>query len=105
MRVPVGAASAEQSRAARGWLGWSQADLAKRANVSLRTLQAFEKGEKIPIANNLAAIRGAIEAAGVSLLFDTEGNATGIAVAAGRCLTGGEDRRRSPTAPRNRARA
>jgi transcriptional regulator with XRE-family HTH domain len=72
----------EQSRAARGWLGWSQAELASRARVSLRTLQAFEKGEKIPIANNLAAIRGALEAAGVSLVFDQEGNATGIAFVA-----------------------
>jgi transcriptional regulator with XRE-family HTH domain len=70
----------EQSRAARGWLGWSQADLAKRANVSLRTLQAFEKGEKVPIANNLAAIRGAIEAAGITLRFGDDGTPIGIAV-------------------------
>lgn len=70
----------EQSRAARGWLGWSQADLAKRAHVSLRTLQAFEKGEKTQIANNIAAIKAAVEAAGVSLVFDEDGNATGIAI-------------------------
>jgi len=69
----------EQSKAARGWLGWSQAELAKRAHLSLRTLQAFEKGEKTPIANNIAAIRAAIEAAGVRLLFDDKGEAAGIA--------------------------
>ena len=68
----------EQSRAARGWLGWSQAELAKRATVSLRTVQGFEKGEKAPIPNNVAAMRRAIEAAGVRLVFDKNGAAAGI---------------------------
>lgn len=68
----------EQSRAARGWLAWSQAELAKRANVSLRTVQGFEKGEKAPIPNNVAAMRRAIEAAGIRLVFDRDGGAAGI---------------------------
>lgn len=56
----------EQSRAARGWLDWSQEDLAKRANVSLSTVRDFEKGRRTPIGNNLVAMRAAIEAAGVT---------------------------------------
>ena len=68
----------EQSRAARGWLGWSQEDLAKQANVALRTVASFERGEITPRPNNMAAIRRVLEAAGISLLFDDDGVAAGI---------------------------
>jgi len=69
--------SPEQSRAARGWLDWSQDELAKRANVSLSTVRDFEKGRRIPIANNLDALRRAIEAGGVQLVF-TDGLPAGV---------------------------
>jgi DNA-binding transcriptional regulator YiaG len=65
----------EQSRAARGWFGWSQGELAKRANVSLSTVYEFEKGQRTPTSNNLAAMRRAIEVAGVRLVFDQKGAA------------------------------
>jgi transcriptional regulator with XRE-family HTH domain len=68
----------EQSRAARAWLGWSQGELAKRANVSLRAIAAFERGEQRPRPNNLIAIQRAIEAGGIRLLFDKNGAAVGI---------------------------
>jgi transcriptional regulator with XRE-family HTH domain len=64
--------SPEQSRAARGWLGWSQTELAKRASVSLSTVRDFETGVRTPIANNLGALRRAIEDAGIEFL--DEGN-------------------------------
>jgi len=73
--------SPEQSRAARGWLDWSQDELAKRANVSLSTVRDFEKGRRIPIANNLDALRRAIEAGGVELVFQA-GAAVGVEVTA-----------------------
>lgn len=59
----------EQSRAARGWLNWSQEDLAQRANVSLSTVRNFEKGRNVPIKNNLDAIRLSLEMAGIALVF------------------------------------
>lgn len=71
--------SPEQSRAARGWLDWTQKDLALRANVGLSTVKDFESGARIPVANNLTAIRAAIENSGVELVFGKDGTATGIA--------------------------
>jgi transcriptional regulator with XRE-family HTH domain len=70
--------SPEQSRAARGWLGWSQHDLAKRASVGLSTVKDFENGNRTPIANNLAAIQRALEAEGIQLVFDPGGRPMGI---------------------------
>jgi transcriptional regulator with XRE-family HTH domain len=70
--------SPEQCRAARGWLGWTQQELARRAGVGLSTVRDFEKGERTPIANNLAAIRRAIEEAGIKLVFRADGEAAGI---------------------------
>jgi ribosome-binding protein aMBF1 (putative translation factor) len=64
--------SPEQCRAARGWLGWSQKDLAKKASVGVSTVKDFENGARKPIANNLAALQQAIELAGISLIFDKE---------------------------------
>jgi len=69
----------EQSRAARGWLDWSQVDLAKLAKVSLSTIRDFEKGRRVPIANNLDAIIRAFEASGVKFEH-VDGVATGIGV-------------------------
>jgi ribosome-binding protein aMBF1 (putative translation factor) len=69
--------SPEQSRAARGWLGWSQTELATRARVSLSTVRDFETGARHPIANNIAAMRRAMEAAGIELIDEDE-RAVGI---------------------------
>ena len=71
----------EQSRAARGWLDWSQQDLADRAHVSLSTVRDFEKGRRSPIANNLDALRRAINAAGVKLVYE-QAKPVGIAIIA-----------------------
>jgi ribosome-binding protein aMBF1 (putative translation factor) len=56
----------EQSRAARGWLGWTQADLADKARVGLSTVKDHEAGKRTPIQNNLDAMRRALEAAGIT---------------------------------------
>jgi transcriptional regulator with XRE-family HTH domain len=65
----------DQSRAARGLLDWSQAELAARSNLSESTIRDFEKGRRVPSINNLAAIRRALEAAGVEFI---DGNQPGV---------------------------
>jgi transcriptional regulator with XRE-family HTH domain len=72
--------SPEQVRAARGWLSWSQAELAKAARVGLSTIKDYENGNRTPIANSLAAIQGALEGAGVEFVDDGGGKARGINV-------------------------
>ena len=54
-----------QCRAGRAAIGWSQQDLAEKAAVSRPVVQDFERNERVPIANNLRAIKAALEAAGV----------------------------------------
>ena len=68
--------SPEQSRAARGWLDWTQDQLASAASVSLSTVRDYEKGRRVPIANNLNAMKRALEAAGIDF------TASGITYAA-----------------------
>jgi transcriptional regulator with XRE-family HTH domain len=59
-------------------LDWTQQELARRAGVGLSTVRDFEKGERTPIPNNLAAIRRVIEEAGIKLVFRDDGGAAGI---------------------------
>jgi transcriptional regulator with XRE-family HTH domain len=58
----------EQCRAARGWLNWSQDDLAKRANVALSTVRSFENddGMREPVAAIVDAMQQALERAGMT---------------------------------------
>ena len=64
-----------QSRAARGLVAMTQAGLAKASGVSLRTIAHFESAERTPIPANLAAIRAALESAGVTFI---NGNEPGV---------------------------
>jgi DNA-binding transcriptional regulator YiaG len=62
--VPV-PMSPEQVRAARNWLAWTQAELAERANVGLSTVKDYESAKRTPIANNLEAIKKALQSGGI----------------------------------------
>lgn len=64
-----------QVRAARALLGWSQDRLAEASRVTRRTLLRFEIGETIPRVATLAAIRAALEAAGVEFIAENGGGA------------------------------
>lgn len=68
----------EQSRAARAWLNWSQADLADKAGVGLSTIRDFEKGKRKPIGNNMVAIRKAFYSADIEFLTNENGHPEGI---------------------------
>lgn len=62
-----------QCRAARALVELDQAPLAQRANVSRNVIIDFEKGRRTPTANNMAAIRAALEAAGVEFIENGKG--------------------------------
>lgn len=63
----------EQCRAARGFLDWSQHDLASASNVGLSTVRDYEKGRRVPIANNLSAIEAALVLKGIGFSFSENG--------------------------------
>jgi transcriptional regulator with XRE-family HTH domain len=62
--------SPEQCRAARAWLGWTQAELAQRANVGLSALKDFEKGARRTLAAIRLQIQRAFEESGVEFPSD-----------------------------------
>ncbi len=64
-----------QSRAARGLIGWSREKLAEAGGVPARTVADFELGNTIPRRTTLAAIRAALEAAGVEFIAENGGGA------------------------------
>ena len=69
--------SPAQCRAARGLLDWPQSKLAENAKVGLSTVKGFEGGRSVPVHHNLAAIRAALEAAGV-IFVDENGEGPGV---------------------------
>ncbi len=67
--------SAAQCRGARAMLSLNQGELAERAQVARQTVVDFERGARTPYANNLLAIRTALEQAGVVF---TNGDEPGV---------------------------
>jgi len=70
-----------QPRAARGWLNFSQQDLADICLVHRRTIAEFERGASVPHDRTLRDIRRALEDRGVELLYEN-GIAVGLRVRA-----------------------
>jgi transcriptional regulator with XRE-family HTH domain len=60
--------TSSQIRAARALLAWNQQELANRAKVASSTVADFERGKRSPVANNLEAMRAALEGGGVTFL-------------------------------------
>lgn len=63
-------ASPQQIRAARGFLDWSQEQLANKAGCARLTIADYENGKRTPMPNNLKAIVGALEQAGIEFTAD-----------------------------------
>lgn len=72
--------SAEQVRAARGWLGWSQAELSSVSGISRRTIVGIENGTRISHDRTLVDLRRTFEACGIEFLFSDGGRPTGVRV-------------------------
>lgn len=60
--------TADQCRAARSLLNWTQEQLAKNAVVSRATIADFESSTRQPMKNNLRSIADCIFAAGVDFI-------------------------------------
>lgn len=61
-----------QIAAARGWLGLSQAKLAERTKVELRTIKHFEAGERLPYGRTIDALVSYLQKRGVEFLMQGE---------------------------------
>ncbi|MDG4897748.1 helix-turn-helix transcriptional regulator [Mesorhizobium sp. WSM4976] len=62
--------TAEHARAARALLNWSRVRLAAKANLSEMTISEFENGVRNPRSGAVAAMRGALEGAGIVFAVD-----------------------------------
>ena len=61
-----------QIRMARGYLRWSVRELSEACGVSVATIKRMEDEDGMPnsFANNLSAIRQALESAGIEFVHD-----------------------------------
>lgn len=71
----------EQSRAARGLLDWSQTELAKRSKLGLSTVSYFEKLKPRVSDEAIAAMKSALEKAGVEFIEQGRGKGPGVRLA------------------------
>ena len=67
----------EQSRAARALIEMTQPELARAAQVGLSSVVDFEKSRRLVSQEVVAALRGALEAAGV-VFIDENGGGPGV---------------------------
>ena len=77
LRHDSGMITPEQSRAARGLLGWTQQELANKAGVGVVTVHQLEAGMSQPRRATLEVIRRAFEIAGVEFI-DENGGGRGV---------------------------
>ena len=78
-----------QIAAARGWLGISQAKLAQRTKVALRTIKHFEAGERLPYKRTVDALVAYLEKRGVEFVMN--GDDVGIGIKVVRIIEDKED--------------
>jgi transcriptional regulator with XRE-family HTH domain len=69
-----------QSRAARGLLNWTLADLAKAAMLGLSTVKTFESELRAITPANHNAIRRALEDAGIEFIPAKNGKGVGVRI-------------------------
>ncbi len=64
-----------QCRMGRAALAWTASELAKQSSVGVTTISRFESGLTSPTRATLAAMRRALEAAGVEFIPENGGGA------------------------------
>jgi transcriptional regulator with XRE-family HTH domain len=62
-----------QCRAARGLLGWTQKDLARRCTMSMRTIITFEMSKTTPTPLNMKTLQEKLEEGGAEFTDMVEG--------------------------------
>jgi predicted transcriptional regulator len=72
-----------QCRAARGLIGWSQQELARKAQVGVVTIHQLEAGTSEPRHSTVDVIRRAFERAGVEFI-DENGGGPGVRLRKGQ---------------------
>jgi transcriptional regulator with XRE-family HTH domain len=70
--------SADQCRAGRGLINWTQDKLAINARVSRATVAEFENNSRIPQTNNLRSIEDCMFAAGVEFIAEQDKLGVGV---------------------------
>ena len=70
--------SAQQCRAARAVLRWSQTELARRAGLARKTIADFEQDSRRPQVRTRRDIMVVLEGAGVHFEWDDNGRAVGV---------------------------
>ncbi|NIA68983.1 helix-turn-helix transcriptional regulator [Pelagibius litoralis] len=68
----------EQCRAGRALLNWSQPNLAEATGLTRETIANFETGAHTPHPNNRAALRAALENAGVIFIDEDDTAGPGV---------------------------
>jgi transcriptional regulator with XRE-family HTH domain len=81
--IIIGMITSDQCRMARAALQWTLRDLANRSQVSHVTINRFEIGQAASNPSTLAAIRTALESAGVEFIPENGGGA-GVRLRKGR---------------------
>jgi DNA-binding XRE family transcriptional regulator len=70
--------SADQCRAARGLLDWTQDQLATNARVSRATIADFETNARKPMTNNVRSMADCMFAAGIEFIAEEGGAGVGV---------------------------
>lgn len=73
-----------QCRAARAFLGWSRARLAKESGIPVPTLERYERGETSPYLKTVAKLRRTLEKAGVIFIDPDKEAGPGIRLRDGK---------------------
>lgn len=81
----------EQCRAARALLGWTQDELAARAELSRGTVRGFERGQHSLHRSTARALRQVFEEEGIVLLGPDESGGIGVRRAASLGSSGGNN--------------